>query len=68
MAEFTAWWILNIHRELNGFSGMDCVKWTVSEAPALRTDRDCLLRDTSLGVKAELQFHHSDRINFASVA
>ena len=29
VAEFVAWWMCNIHSELNGFSGMDTIKWTV---------------------------------------
>jgi hypothetical protein len=31
VAEFTAWWTVNIHRYLNGFSGMDCIRWTIIE-------------------------------------
>lgn len=27
MACFMAWWILNVHPRLNGFSGVDCIRW-----------------------------------------
>lgn len=29
VASFTAWWINAVHKNLNGFSGMDTIKWEV---------------------------------------
>lgn len=27
VASFTTWWIINFHGDLNGFSGVDTIKW-----------------------------------------
>jgi hypothetical protein len=31
VAQFTAWWCREIHKRLNGFSGLDCIKWIIEE-------------------------------------
>ena len=27
VAQFTAWWMISFHGKLNGFSGIDTIKW-----------------------------------------
>ena len=35
VAVFTGWWMCNIHRELNGFSGLDTIRWIFEEEEQL---------------------------------
>lgn len=36
VALFTAWWILNFHGRLNGFSGLDTISWTIKNPAKTR--------------------------------
>lgn len=62
VAEFSVWWSLMYHRQLNGFSGMDCVEWNIEETHFRRGSFGCHLQDATLAVKGELAFHHKDTI------
>jgi len=29
VAQFTMWWSRKLHKRMNGFSGIDCIKWEI---------------------------------------